>query len=94
VACYTKDAVLLPTVSNRLCFTPEQRRAYFIKFLSKEPRCHVMSLDVKSLTKEIDVLSGTYRFQFIDLSEAIARFSYVFQKDFILQHHSSLMPEN
>lgn len=92
-ACYAENAVLLPTVSNQLRFTQEERRDYFVTFLAKKPQCRLLTLAVHDASENTDILSGTYVFTFSDDSEATARFSYVYQDGLILQHHSSLMPE-
>ena len=94
--CYSSEAVLLPTLSNTICNTPEKIKTYFQSFLQKKPfgkinECH------ERVINNIATLSGIYTFTFGDQSSAQARFSFVYKKINeewkIIEHHSSLMPE-
>ncbi|WP_090121743.1 SgcJ/EcaC family oxidoreductase [Kosakonia arachidis] len=93
---YLSDAVLLPTVSNKVRLTDEERIDYFEHFLEKKPVGKIDSRTIRlGCNKAIDV--GTYTFTFADKTKVSARytFTYVWDgKDWkISSHHSSAMPE-
>ena len=93
---YSKEGVLLPTLSDRPRNDYEAIKDYFVHFLEKKP-------DGKILEGEIYVGNnwaqdaGIYEFTFEDGSKVKARYSFVYVwedgKWMISHHHSSLMPE-
>ncbi|MEK9657795.1 MAG: DUF4440 domain-containing protein [bacterium] len=94
LSLYDPEAVLLPTVSNQIRFTQEERRDYFLHFLAKKPQCKVVSVHSQSLSTDREAIGGIYHFSFADGTEAKARYSFVFDSDgLIYHHHSSLLPE-
>ncbi|RRZ91658.1 SgcJ/EcaC family oxidoreductase [Erwinia sp. 198] len=93
---YLSDAVLLPTLSNKVRLTDEERIDYFKEFLAKKPVGHIDSRTIRvGCNKAID--TGTYTFTFGDGSKAAARYTFTYawdgQKWLISSHHSSAMPE-
>lgn len=93
---YADDAVLLPTVSNQVRLTRDERIDYFEHFLEKKPVGTIDSRTIRiGCDKAID--SGTYTFKFDDKSEVNARFTFTYKWDgdnwLITSHHSSAMPE-
>ena len=98
---YDRQAVLIPTFSNRLLNTPDKLREYFEKLGSREElsiALHEKTLIVQELENEIFSLSGIYNWRFIVDGELLnfeARFSYVIdlsRPNPILHHHSSQIP--
>jgi len=93
---YSKDGVLLPTLSDVPRNDFESIKDYFVHFLEKKP-------DGKILEGEIFVGNnwaqdaGIYEFTFADGSKVKARYSFVYVYEngqwMISHHHSSLMPE-
>ncbi|MBB3609775.1 uncharacterized protein (TIGR02246 family) [Rhizobium sp. BK602] len=93
---YDKDAVLLPTLSNKPRLTQEERMAYFKDFLKKKPQGKIDSRTVKiGCDKVID--TGTYTFTLADGTKVPARYTFTYKfehgKWLITSHHSSAMPE-
>lgn len=93
---YADNAVLLPTLSNRVRTSPTEIRDYFVGFLKKSP---VGSIDSQSIRIGCNnaISSGIYTFKFSNGEKAQARYSYVYEYQQgqwkIVSHHSSLMPE-
>jgi uncharacterized protein (TIGR02246 family) len=98
-ALYAPDAVLLPTLSNRVRRDPEAVLSYFRKFVSRLPQATISEGQVRVMGN-VATHSGLYRFLFGagPLREARARFTFVYRRDprgwRIIEHHSSLMPES
>ncbi|MEM7273727.1 MAG: SgcJ/EcaC family oxidoreductase [Actinomycetota bacterium] len=94
---YAEDAVLLPTVSNRVRHDHAEIRDYFVTFLAKEPTGVIDESNTRALTDTLASNAGVYTFTFGDGSSTTARFSYLYRKDGddwkIIEHHSSAMPE-
>lgn len=93
---YLSDAVLLPTLSNKVRLTDEERIDYFKKFLAKKPVGHIDSRTIRTgCNKAVD--TGTYTFTFADGSKTSARYTFTYTWDGkgwrISSHHSSAMPE-
>lgn len=93
---YLSDAVLLPTVSNKVRLTDEDRMDYFKKFLKKGPSGKIDTRTIRiGCNYAID--TGTYTFTFSDKTKVSARytFSYAWNGSAwkISSHHSSMMPE-
>ena len=94
VTLYADDAVLIPTVSNQIRYTQDERRDYFVHFLAKGPQCTVDSHHIQQLPGDVVTTSGIYTFLFEDRSKVSARYTFTFDQDGkILHHHSSLLPE-
>lgn len=97
VANYAKHSILLPTVSNEPRITPEQKEAYFKKFLENEPTGTINSglIDI-GCNYAID--AGLYTFKYQTNGQIVpARYSYSYRYIngtwLITSHHSSKMPE-
>ena len=96
VALYDTNAVLLPTVSNRVRHNHEEIEDYFTHFLLKGPVGRIDEANVR-IFGQIAINSGIYTFSFRDGSAVQARFTFVYQWNgtrwLITEHHSSQMPE-
>lgn len=96
VALYEPDAILLPTVSNRVRHNHQEIEDYFVHFLSKGPEGKIDESNVRQFD-ELAINSGIYTFTFKDGSVVQARYTFVYRKNGgvwkILEHHSSKMPE-
>jgi uncharacterized protein (TIGR02246 family) len=100
-ALFAPDAVLLPTLSNRVRTTPSEVRDYFVHFLAKSPVVRVDSSTVR-VGCNIAERVGTWTWTLTDpvthtQSRAAARYSFIYRYDggeWRIDHlHSSLMPE-
>lgn len=98
---YDKEAVLIPTFSNRLLNTPDKLQEYFKKLGTKEElsvELHEKTLIVQELQNDISLISGIYNWRFAVDGELLnfeARFSYTLdlsKESPILNHHSSQIP--
>ena len=98
VKLYASDAILLPTVSNRVRSDHAGIRDYFAHFLAKGPRGVVDESHIR-LFGDIAIHSGKYTFSFSkDPGKVIgARFTFVYRRTgarwLIVEHHSSVLPE-
>lgn len=96
VALYATDAILLPTVSNKVRHNHEEIEDYFVHFLAKVPSGQIDESNVR-IFNDLAINSGVYTFTFADGSSVQARFTYVYIWDgenwLITEHHSSQMPE-
>ena len=96
VALYDTNAVLLPTVSNRVRHNHEEIEDYFTHFMSKGPAGRIDEANVR-IFGQIAINSGIYAFSFRDGSAVKAGFTFVYQWNgtrwLIMEHHSSQMPE-
>jgi len=101
VALYDRNAILIPTFSNRLLSKPEGIRDYFEKLCSREElsiALHEKTLAVQGLDDDVHALSGIYCWRFgIDgeLFTFEARFSMIVDLSRptpILHQHSSQIP--
>lgn len=99
VELYANDAILLPTISNRIRRTPDEIRDYFETFLRRDPRGVVDESTIFEFG-DVAVRAGQYTFDLTDdgrTSRVPCRFSFVYRKDGddwkIIEHHSSAMPE-
>ena len=98
-ALYAPDAVLVPTVSNKVRRTRAEIEDYFRHFLIKKPRGRIVESNIR-IYDDIAIDSGRYDFTLtidgveLDLP---CRYSFVYRKlgrDWrIVEHHSSVMPE-
>ncbi|MDO5077319.1 SgcJ/EcaC family oxidoreductase [Corynebacterium sp.] len=92
---YATDSVLLPTVSNKVRFSADEKKDYFAHWLEKKP-----SGVVNKRWIELDcnhaVDTGVYTFTYGDGSKVPARYTFVYGVEGgewkILTHHSSAMP--
>ncbi|MEM1061560.1 MAG: SgcJ/EcaC family oxidoreductase [Planctomycetota bacterium] len=95
-ALYEPDAILLPTVSNKVRHTPEEIEDYFVAFVANGPSGKIDEANVRHFG-QIAINSGVYTFTFRDGSAVQARFTYVYRwtgrRWLITEHHSSRMPE-
>ncbi|SDS33540.1 conserved hypothetical protein [Halopseudomonas xinjiangensis] len=97
VANYARNSILLPTLSDKPRFTPEEKLEYFQHFLGNQPSGEI-TLRAVELGCNTVVDSGLYTFTFARTgSTAEARYTYTYRWDgqqwLITSHHSSLMPE-
>jgi len=98
IACYAEDAILLPTLSTRVCRNHDEIRDYFVEFLANKPIGRMDQENIRRLDS-IAVNSGLYTFSIVKngrRSDLPARFTFVYRKDAqgwrIIEHHSSLLP--
>ena len=95
-ALYETNAILLPTISNKVCHNHEELEDYFVNFLAKGPVGKIDESNVRTFG-DVAINSGVYTFTFNDGASVQARFTYVYrwnsQKWLIVEHHSSQMPE-
>ena len=96
VALYETNAILLPTVSNKVRHTHDEIEDYFVHFVAKSPIGEINEANIRTFG-DIAINSGVYTFTFEDGSAVKARFTYVYrwngQNWKIIEHHSSAMPE-
>ncbi len=96
IKLYTKDAILLPTLSNQVRHNHEEIEDYFVKFLSKSTQGKIDEANIR-INDNIAINSGMYTFSFSDASTAQARFTFVYKlvnnEWLIIEHHSSHLPE-
>ena len=95
IPLYDKTAILVPTLSNKVCNTQEKIKAYFDHFLQKKPKCTINECHIQTI-ESLGIASGIYTFTVQDQTTVQARYSFVFslQTTKILNHHSSMMPES
>jgi hypothetical protein len=101
LAMYNKDAVLIPTFSNRLLAKPQTIREYFERLFAREElslALHEKTLITQNIQGEAWSMCGIYCWRFAIDGELLnfeARFSYLLdlgQAAPILHHHSSQIP--
>lgn len=97
---YAADAVLLPTLSNKMRTDHAAIQDYFVHFLEKKPFGKINASEIHiGCNTAYDV--GNYTFTVTDkdgkTSDVAARYSFVYEfkdgKWLIAHHHSSAMPE-
>lgn len=95
-ARYSKDAVLLPTLSDKARYTTDEIADYFVHFLAKKPDGKILEGNIK-IGPNWAQDAGIYEFTFEDGSKTRGRYSYVYTFENgewkISNHHSSIMPE-
>ena len=96
-ALYAPNAILLPTLSNMVRHTTEEREDYFEHFLAKGPSGVIDQSNIRTFG-DLAIHSGIYTFTFSTTGASVqARFTFVYAwngtKWQIVEHHSSLMPE-
>jgi uncharacterized protein (TIGR02246 family) len=97
---YAFNAVLLPTVSNKVRRSHEEIKDYFVHFLQKKPRGTINESSIR-VYGDTAINSGIYTFEFAPPGAAPftvqARYTFVYQwlgdRWLIVEHHSSQMPE-
>ena len=93
---YATDAILLPTVSNKVRHNHDEIEDYFVHFLAKGPQGKIDESNVR-IFGDLAINSGVYTFTFKNGASVQARFTYVYrwngQRWMIVEHHSSAMPE-
>ena len=101
LSLYNKNAVLIPTFSNKLLTTPEDIRDYFVKLANRDElsvSLHKKTLSIQLIKNEIYILSGIYCWRLTIDGEPFtfeARFSYTIDASHenpIINHHSSQIP--
>ena len=99
---YASDAVLLPTVSNRVRTDRAGIVDYFEHFLENKPAGKKIRTVVNVLDRNSAIDTGVYAFTLTDhetgeKSVVKARYTYEYEKRggewLIVNHHSSKMPE-
>lgn len=97
---YAKNATLLPTLSSEVRQSPDAIEDYFEDFLKLKPRGSIIHQNV-SLYDHIAINSGVYAFKLEQDGEkrhVIGRFTFVYLREGddwkIIEHHSSLMPDD
>ena len=93
---YESDAILLPTISNKVRHNHQEIEDYFVQFQENNPKGKIDESNIRNLGSTT-IHSGLYTFTFKDDSTVQARFTFVYQwngQDWkIIEHHSSQMPE-
>jgi len=101
LALYSKNAVLIPTFSNRLLNNPREIREYFVRLRSRSKlsvSLHDKTLIVRSIKNDMYALFGIYCWLLDIDGEPLrfeARFSYILDLALsspIIHHHSSQIP--
>ncbi len=94
-ALYATDAILLPTVSDKVRHNHREIEGYFAHFLAKGPSGEIDESNARTFG-DIAINSGVYTFTFEDGSAVQARFTFVYRwggrRWLIVEHHSSRMP--
>nr|WSZ15652.1 SgcJ/EcaC family oxidoreductase [Streptomyces canus] len=99
---YAKDAVLLPTVSNKVRTDRAGIVDYFQHFLEKKPVGKKVQTVINVLDSDSAIDTGVYEFTLTDPDTGAqrvveARYTYEYEKRGgqwkIVNHHSSAMPE-
>jgi uncharacterized protein (TIGR02246 family) len=102
VDLYASDAVLLPTVSNKVRTTHAEIVDYFEHFLENKPVGKKVQTVVDVLDNDSAIDTGVYEFTLTDPDTGAkrvveARYTYEYEKRDgawkIVNHHSSAMPE-
>tara|TARA_Y100001936_G_scaffold239050_1_gene271617 strand:- start:238 stop:603 length:366 start_codon:yes stop_codon:yes gene_type:complete len=95
-ALYDENAILLPTISNKVRHNHSEIEDYFRQFLSKGPKGEVDESNPR-LFGDVAINSGLYQFSFENGDIVKARFTFVYRRVQdswkIVEHHSSVMPE-
>ncbi|MFD8494710.1 SgcJ/EcaC family oxidoreductase [Amycolatopsis sp. NPDC059657] len=96
---YAPDAVLLPTVSDKVRTNRADIVDYFKHFLENKPSGTIENEVVNVLDEDTAVNTGVYRFALATdgkTQEVRARYTFVYElrdgKWLIVNHHSSAMP--
>ena len=97
---YAPDAVLLPTVSNRVRTTRAEIVDYFQHFLALQPRGAINQQFIRILSPDLALSAGIYTFDVVREGrpeQVTARYDFLYKRVngrwLIVDHHSSKMPE-
>jgi len=97
---YAPDAVLLPTVSNKVRTDHAEIVDYFTHFLQSKPQGKILEEHINILDPTAAIDTGTYEFILTNnghQNTVDARYTFVYEKVggrwLIINHHSSAMPE-
>ncbi|HCN62795.1 MAG TPA: DUF4440 domain-containing protein [Pseudomonas sp.] len=98
---YAPNAVLQPTVSNKVRNTPAQIKDYFDHFLQLKPLGQINYREIRQLGSNVAMDSGVYTFTLNEgdgkTRQVQARYTFVYERVGsqwkIINHHSSAMPE-
>ena len=97
---YAPDAVLLPTVSNRVRTTRAEIVDYFQHFLALQPRGAINQQFIRILSPDLALSAGIYTFDVVRdgrPEQVTARYDFLYKRVngrwMIVDHHSSKMPE-
>jgi uncharacterized protein (TIGR02246 family) len=100
VKLYAPNAVLQPTVSNKVRATPGEIKEYFDKFLLQKPQGKINYRQIRVLDDNTALDSGVYTFTLQKQGKPVkvqARYTFLYEKIGnewkIMNHHSSAMPE-
>ncbi|MCP9461090.1 MAG: DUF4440 domain-containing protein [Nitrospira sp.] len=96
VANYAEKSVLLPTLSSKARFTPQEKEDYFHHFLENQPEGRIDSRTIE-LDCNTAIDEGLYSFVFKKTGAvAKARYTFTYKWDgkrwLITSHHSSTLP--
>lgn len=96
-ALYARDAILLPTLSDVICDSPERIEEYFASFLARPKLAARLSSCYVQEYSEIKIDSGIYEFEWEEEDSGLkrsarARFTFVIRDGLIVEHHSSMAP--
>lgn len=96
VANYAPKSVLLPTLSSKARFTPQEKEDYFHHFLQNQPEGRIDSRTIE-LDCNTAIDEGLYTFFFKKTGAvAKARYTFTYKWDgkqwLITSHHSSTLP--
>jgi uncharacterized protein (TIGR02246 family) len=96
---YAKDAILLPTVSNKVRHNHAEIKDYFEHFVEMKPSGKIDEQNIR-IFGPVAINSGVYTFTLTKdgkQTQVRARFTFVYHKEgdrwVIVEHHSSAMPE-
>ena len=77
-ALYESNAILLPTVSNKVRHNHEEIEDYFVHFLAKGPQGKIDEANVRTFGN-LAINSGVYTFTFSDGAVVQARYTFVYR---------------
>lgn len=93
---YDINAILVPTVSNKVRHNHDEIEDYFAHFLAKGPVGEIDESNIRTFG-QLAINSGLYSFTFKDGSVLHGRFTFVYrwngERWLIAEHHSSQLPE-
>lgn len=99
-ANYASNAVLLPTVSNKVRTNHSEIEDYFVHFLELNPYGRIDQRHI-TIKNDIAIDTGIYTFEITkndERKQVQARYNFVYERQsdgewLIVNHHSSAMPE-
>ncbi|WP_422389490.1 SgcJ/EcaC family oxidoreductase [Burkholderia pyrrocinia] len=96
---YASNAVLTPTLSRKICSSPEEIRICFTSFLKLNPQSVINYGHIRILDDNVELDTEVYTFSLSKdgrRQHAQARYTYVYEKRNgerkLINHHSSAMP--